>query len=558
MSEQLPAPNFDSKDYERPNQKWICGHAAEGQPCRAGPDGAGRCRAKSECAPVLETKPGETKGRWRCTRPGGTCETGPLPNGTCGRPMVRCSPIPTLRHRRGRFTIAVVTATVALLAIMMGSPPLRTVFINPGGLSTPHISAAFLELLSGTNVEQQTCSACHKAGGVGLNKLATAAFQASPGPLEFAKLAQTKTGEMTAIDEACQKCHRSHAFHQPNVVRDLSCSSCHAEHRRGRMAAPTDAHCTFCHGDAATMAAAAAKGASMAAAAFHARIACDQRAFPSQRPKGGFTQVIHHFASDHPEFRIHAERSRDPDTLKFGHALHLTSQTIPKLPNGEKLSCAFCHQPDAAGIYYRPVKFDSHCRACHSLQFDPETPGLTLPHGDPVAVSAFLHSLPKQYADYAQRSGLGEGGEQDRFVQQKLQKLQALVFSGEDLEKRAFFSTSVAGPAAQVGTVNGATRALYPGCVYCHETKTDSRHTPEITKPVIFDRWLSHGAFDHSKHSKAACSQCHQAEKSKLTSDILLPTKATCAACHSAAGGVADSCTTCHAYHAKAVVGVME
>jgi len=552
MSERLPAPEFDSQNYERPNQKWICGHAAEGQPCRSGPNRLGGCGATFECVPVLEIKAGETKGRWRCTRPGGTCEAGPRPDGACGRPVPKCSPIPTLRTRRGRFTIAVVTATVALLLILLGSPPLRTGFINPGGLSTPHTSEAFSKFHPGTNRADQTCSACHNAGAFGPSKLAATAFQASPGPLEIIKLAKGRIAEMTAIDGSCRKCHTSHSSHQPNVGRDLSCSFCHPEHRGGGpMSAPTGANCAFCHSDAPSMAAAAAKGESLPPEAFRSRGVPGQNAFLIARPPGGYTQVIHHFASDHPEFRIHAEKSRDPDTLRFGHALHLTSQTIPKLPNGEKLGCAFCHQPDPAGVYFRGANFETHCRVCHALQFDSETPGLTLPHGDPKFVSAFLHSLPKQYADYAARSGRTGADEQKSFVQQKLQKLQALVVSGEDLEKRVFFSTSVAGPAAQVGTVSGATRALYPGCVYCHEVKPDSQGAPEITKPLMFDRWLLRGGFNHAKHSTVACSQCHQASRSKITADIILPSKETCAVCHSAAGGVRDSCITCHVYHTK-------
>ena len=598
MSEHLPAPEFDPQHYERPNQNWICGHSAEGQRCRSGPDGRGRCRAASECAPVLETKAGETKGRWRCTRPGGPCETGPRPDGACGRPISRCSPRPTLRTQRGRLTLAVVIATVAFLLVVLGSPLLRTRFINPGQLSTPHSSDAFANLAAGipsplrgerarvrgspvvqtgentqngtltpalshrmgeggamlaysaTNRAELTCGACHKAGAFGPSGLAAAAFHASPGPLDIVKLAKVRPAEMTAIDESCQKCHPNHLAHQPNVVRELSCSFCHAEHRGGGpMSAPTEANCTFCHGDADSMTAAASRGTGLPPEAFHSRVAPGHNAFPMARPAAGFTQIIHRFAGDHPEFRVHADKLRDPDALKFGHALHLTSQTIPNLPNGDKLSCAFCHQPDAAGAYYRNTKFEAHCRVCHSLQFDPETPGLTLPHGEPGLASAFLHSLPRQYADYAERSGITGADEQKLFVQQRLQRLQALVLSGEDFEKRAFFSTSVAGPAAQVGTVSGATRALYPGCTYCHEVKSNAQGGPEITKPVMFDRWLSHGGFNHAKHSKMVCAQCHQAERSKVTADIILPSKETCAVCHSASGGVADSCTTCHSYH---------
>jgi len=551
MSEQLPAPEFDSQNYERPNQKWICGRAAEGNPCRPGPSGRGRCQATFECAPVLEKKEGEAKGRWRCTRPGGACETGPLPDGTCCRPIPKCSPVPTLRTRRGQLTLAVVTATVAVLLILLGSPPLRTKFINPGELSTPHSSDAFAKHARSNQVDQ-TCGACHEAGALGPSGMTAAAFQASPGPLEIIKLTHARPAEMTAIDESCQRCHPGHVFHQPNVVRDISCSFCHAEHHgAGPMPSTTDAHCTLCHGDAAVMAAASAKGAGLPPDAFHSRVLPGRNDFHTSRPASGFTRVIHRFGSDHPEFRVHADRLRDPDTLKFGHALHLTGETIPKLPDGRKLDCAFCHQPDGAGVYFRRIHFENHCRVCHSLQFDSETPGLTLPHGDPDSVSAFLHSLPKQYSDFAVRSGITRGEEQKEFAQQKLQQLQARVTSGEDFEKRIFFSTATTGPTTQVGTVSGPTRALYPGCAYCHEVKSNPQGTVEITKPILFDRWLAHGEFNHARHSGVACSQCHQAEKSKVTSDIILPARDSCVACHSPRGGVRDSCVTCHGYHSS-------
>lgn len=542
MSEQLPAPDFDAQRYERPNQKWICGHAAEGRPCRSGPDNCGRCRATAECAPVLEKKEGETKGRWRCTRPGGPCETGPLPDGSCCRPISKCSPVPTLRTRRGQLTRAVVAATVALLLICLGGS-WRGKFINPGELSTPHSSTAFAKLHAGTNRVDHTCAACHQAGALGPSGLISAAWRAKPGPFEVIKLAHTRPGEMTAIDASCQKCHTGHLLHQPNVVRDISCSFCHAEHRgAGPIAATTDAHCTLCHGDAEVMAAASAKGASLP----------PEGGTPNDsRPTSGFTQVIHSFADDHPEFRVHTDKLRDPNTLRFNHALHLTGETIPKLPDGQRLDCASCHQPDVTGSYFRRINFENHCRVCHSLQFDPETPGLTLPHGDPDFVSAFLRSLPKQYADFAARSGLTRATERNQFAQEKLQRLQARVTSGEDFEKRIFFSSATIGPEVQVGAVRGPTPALYPGCAYCHEVKSEAQGKAEITKPVVVERWLVHGEFNHAKHSGVACAQCHQAATSKDTADVMLPGKNSCAACHSPQGGVADSCATCHVYHKR-------
>jgi hypothetical protein len=552
MSEKLPAPDFDSQHYERPNQKWICGHAAEGKACRLGPDRRGRCQATFECSPALEKKPGETKGRWRCTRPGGACETGPLPDGTCCRPIPKCSPVPTLRKQRGRFTFAVVTATLALLLILLGSRSLRPGFLNSGELSTAHSGVAFIERNARTNHTDHACAACHQAGGSGASGLVAAALKATPGPFEISKLATAIPGKMTAIDEACQRCHTKHRFHQPNTVKEVSCSFCHAEHRgTGPMTSPTDVHCAFCHGNAGLMAAAAEKGAHLPPEVFRSTGVHAPNAFAIPRPIKGYTETIHRFADDHPRFRVQDEKLRDPNTLKFGHALHLKGETIPNLPNGQKLDCAFCHQPDAAGIYYRRINFENHCRVCHSLQFDPATPGLTLPHGDPASVSSFLHSLSRQYTDFAARSGVTGADEQRALVERKLGDLQAQVVSGEDFEKRVFFSTATIGPRAQVGSVSGATRALYPGCAYCHEVKSTSPGAVEVTKPILIERWLLHGEFDHGKHSGLACSRCHQAEKSKATADIILPTKFSCATCHSPGGGAPDSCVTCHVYHTE-------
>ena len=68
MNEQLPSPDFNSSQYERPNQNWICGKAKDGKACHLGPDAKGHCHATAECKPALKMKPGETKGRYYCTR----------------------------------------------------------------------------------------------------------------------------------------------------------------------------------------------------------------------------------------------------------------------------------------------------------------------------------------------------------------------------------------------------------------------------------------------------------------------------------------------------------
>jgi hypothetical protein len=525
MSEQLPAPDFDAQKYARPNQNWICGHAGEGNPCHAGPDARGRCRATAECKPVLETKPGETKGRWRCTRPGGACETGPLPDGSCCRPIAKCSPVATLRLIRGRLTLAVVAASCAALLILLGNPPWRDRFISPGEVSHTHSGAAFAALAATNHLSQNNCGACHVAGNAGPNAMVQAALHTEPGILDFKELALAKPAAATTMDASCLKCHAGKNFHQADAPA-ISCSFCHTEHHGAMMAATTDVNCDFCHGNAAKMAVAAK--------------------FDAARSQANFTEVVHHFATDHPQFRFITEKWRDPDTLKFNHELHLTSPTIPRLPGGKKLDCAFCHQPDAAGDYMKPVNFELHCRVCHSLQFDPQTPQLMLPHGNVEFVRAFLHSLPEQYASLAAKEKVADA---NGFVENKLAGLRSQFGSGQELERRIFFSTATFGPEAQIGTLNGATRAVFPGCAYCHEVKTSKTGSPDIVKPVMPTRWLTHAKFSHAAHASIACAQCHDAVHSKDTADIILPSKETCEQCHSPRGGVADSCAECHIYH---------
>ena len=99
--------------------------------------------------------------------------------------------------------------------------------------------------------------------------------------------------------------------------------------------------------------------------------------------------------------------------------------------------------------------------------------------------------------------------------------------------------------------MSGAIRVLYLGCVYCYEVKFTPQGAPVIMKLVLIERWLLHGEFNHAKHSGLACSRCHQAEKSKATGDIILPTQFSCAICHSPGGGAPDSCATCHIYHTE-------
>jgi hypothetical protein len=551
MSEGLvPAPDFDASRYERPNKRWICGHACEGCPCRVGPRPTGRCRATTECAPRLALKPGETKGTWVCTRPadwGGPCEDGPLPDGTCCREIPRCRPVRSLRARRGLVTRAAVAACVGVLLVGL-SGSMRESFLNPRPLSREHSGVEFAHLAAGSG-KGQGCVSCHADAGADLRGLAAGALAASRSSLRFAVLAGPHPRDFSRMDRSCLACHKAQSFHQADVAQDTSCSVCHREHLgAGPMAAVAAQRCVDCHGDARQMLAAREKSRTLPASAFARKAPAGLIVHAAVRPADGYTEAITSFAVDHPEFRVLRGNSPDTNPLRFNHRLHLTGSGIP-LVSGRPLDCAYCHQPDASNAFMARISFERSCRACHALDFDERNPGMTLPHGDAAFVRAYLRSLPVQYADYASRSlGISGRREVDAFVQRQMKSLRERVLTGEDLERMVFLGAAAGGavPPAAGGSV---ARARFAGCALCHEVAWRENTVPVVTPPRTPDRWMTGAAFDHSRHASMACTDCHAAAASTRTSDVILPNRQSCARCHSPQGGAAFSCMSCHIYH---------
>jgi hypothetical protein len=360
----------------------------------------------------------------------------------------------------------------------------------------------------------------------------------------------------SALQAGCIDCHKAHDFHQPNVVANISCLACHREHTgSGRMPDPTDTHCAACHNNAPVMQASYEKGKSVPPEKLHRPAPGGLVRFEPLRPERGFTQLIASFDTDHPEFQIHREKLRDPNTLRFNHQRH-EADDIP-LIGGRRLDCADCHRPDATGRHFQRMTFEANCRACHALQFDPETPDLHLPHGDPEALRAFLRTLPTQYARYALNVKKLPASEVNGFVAQQMTRIRTRYRSGENLEEQAFFSTAKVAPAMRVGDLPEQGRPLFPGCAYCHQVQRVAGAAPRVTKPFIPDRWLSRSEFNHARHAGIACRDCHHVSQSRDTADVLLPGIDTCRQCHAPkiadkpGSGVVHTCITCHSYHAR-------
>jgi hypothetical protein len=443
-------------------------------------------------------------------------------------------------------TGSVVAASVALLLIGLSGSN-RDGFVNPRPLSRAHSGVEFAHMAAGSGTGKG-CALCHKDADANLADLVLSAVSASQVSLRFSDLASTHPKDFSRMDHSCVSCHQAKAFHQADVARETSCSVCHREHLGpGPMAAAPASACTDCHGDERQMAASRQLSRPLPAILF-ARSDIPGFVHAVPRPPEGYTDVITSFAGDHPEFRVLREHSVDTNTLKFNHRLHLGGKEIPMV-NGKPLECSYCHRPDPTKAYMARVTYDEACRSCHALNFDEQNPGMTLPHGDVAFVRAFLRSLPAQYGDYATRVLGIKGVEVAPFVRRQIESLRLRERGGDDLERFVFLSTGTNAPAHAVGGARGAVRTQFSGCALCHQVSWHANGGPSVTPPRTPDRWLPLASFSHAAHAATACSECHAAGSSELTSDVILPSKQTCAKCHSPKGGASDSCTSCHVYH---------
>lgn len=453
--------------------------------------------------------------------------------------------------RRTRFWLSFIALVGGAAAIYFWQDKAPPEFFNTGPLSRPHsaLSKNFPQL-------QNDCVACHEPESISGGSVA-------PGRLTQVLDDRFHQGApaFARIDQKCEACHQQHAFHEPNVVENRSCSACHKEHQgSGPMHAVVSLDCASCHNDRGIMQASSQRGKQLPPTQFRlnpkvVNATTAQAVLQLPRPPDGYTTAFESFWNGHPSFQVQRDNVRELDVLRFNHQRHLDGRAIPLTKAGGKLDCNYCHKPEPNGRYMQRVSFAANCQECHSLQFDVKNPDFQLPHGDAQLVRTFLRTLPAQYGELARRKrGQTNDARIGEFAAQQIRQLLTQFPSAEELERTVFFTKD---PYKASQQSDPATRAKYTGCAFCHEAKQAagvSYPTAEITRPATIDRWMPHAQFNHAKHQTvSACIECHTAAaSSRLTSDMLMPTKESCARCHSATGQAmkASECTTCHTYHA--------
>jgi hypothetical protein len=270
---------------------------------------------------------------------GGPCEQGPRADGSCGRPITPCVPVPNLRRRFRRTGRWVGLVTVGFLIFAAGTGS-RAPVLSPGPLTGAHsdLQCATCHTvyerglgdwigtaLTGDAADDSSaCITCHEIGGYPLNPHSQdpRALQARSEGVAVRAGYQPPLLLLTAGGSL---------FATGGDGSRVTCAACHREHQgHGATLTYIDNHtCQTCH-----------------------------------------TLRFSSFANGHPELaRYPADRRTH---IIFDHSRHITrhfNQAV--VASGKKpTACGDCHEPDLFGRQMLVQSFDDTCATCHRGQID--------------------------------------------------------------------------------------------------------------------------------------------------------------------------------------------
>ncbi len=328
--------NINESQYERPNQKWICGKIRFGMTCPNGPTKSGKCCASSECIPI---KKGD---RWYCKRDsghGGICARGPTPEGKCCNTIPRCNPTRSLRSKRNLFLFWSFLVVAGVILILIGGKE-RETYISPGNLSSNH------------NTHLNDCAKCHTNATINPADWFSTAFS-SKDHLEDSRL--------------CVKCHNmgenTFSPHSINVKRLAIATEKFERHNLAKNLSPIDSvintltkhqshnneqlACNNCHKE-------------------HQGLNHNIAEMSNQRCQTCHVSRFNNFANQHPDFDQYPYMRRT--RIIFDHSSHIldhfTKDSVLNAPN----NCSACHSPDPMGNKMLVKGFKDMCSRCHDGQ----------------------------------------------------------------------------------------------------------------------------------------------------------------------------------------------
>ncbi len=412
----------------------------------------------------------------------------------------------------------------------------------------------------------------------------------------------------------CQTCHwEDTRDHNALMISDEAkgCFHCHAEHRhKPDLNQVANVFCVDCHRDLRIeeqqgIAASESFVTGIHSFADHPEFAL--RRNPNDvKPAGDKNHhQVHRWANPPPNTETKSGTSwawTDKANFRFNHEKHLLAagvgipdnhpDNLERLKEGKPirptklLNCADCHQVDDKGEYFKPIHYETHCIQCHELSVDEKLSEVderttlvrALPHEAPEIIRGTLRDRLTTFI----------ANHPERLTQQKKPQETPLPFkdpkaAGSIFQNQADWVEAELGKLEKI--VQGEKQeqgtkypALKNACIKCHVIQSNNNAKGvnwDVLKPNIPDRWLPHSRFRHDRHDMLECFACHHVRPpedpelsdprkdpgsiyfSKSAKDILMPSIATCRACHGSRVETPlpwrvkarTDCIECHAYH---------
>ncbi|MBK8285955.1 MAG: hypothetical protein IPK97_14400 [Ahniella sp.] len=374
-------------------------------------------------------------------------------------------------------------------------------------------------------------------------------------PLPIGSRDTWQAGQLVAahhfFGENCNLCHQGNF----KTVQDESCKACHGnigghvDDKRFTLSQLGDSECAFCHRDHSGIEALIREDQELCA---------DCHDDLSKREKNATAQLdVADFASKHPGFVVSLANwdtagnykptrvaLANPDIketsgLKFPHDLHLAKEGIQGPDGDEVMQCGSCHQPEPGGARLRPIDFEDNCQKCHKLTYSIREADREVTHGKPALMK---NEIEEFFAGQALEGAFNDTNA-PTVVRTRRRPGQPIT-PQERAEALSWAREQATQSIDNLFNSNA--------CTYCHTVTTDDVGSLSVAPVRVVGFWMPKARFSHRSHESMTCSDCHKAETSSDSSDVLMPDIDNCQTCHAGEHGenkVPSTCITCHGYH---------
>lgn len=445
-----------------------------------------------------------------------------------------------------------------IAAGLAGAVAYAALVISPGG--SPHLSTGTLSIAHASF--EKDCQQCHQD----FTPLSADAFRLDPSAtIQHAK-------------QACNSCHPVGDHHRTTLLPrwqsfEQDCAQCHREHlgRANELTAIGNDTCNQCH----------ANLSSVCSSSYTLSVRDDITHFDLDR-HGEFQSLKSdrgRVLFDHHQHMLPGQVDagvKGAFTIGMLEALRRDSYRDPGQGDADlvTLNCGDCHQPagnpdsqwslssDAElGRYMKPISFQQHCSACHSM--NPPGRGedtLPLPHAAPWSEMRLLLTAKIS------------GGRAEGSARTPRENRRQTPQVGE-----GFGVPAASANVISAAEIDAAIQDVRVQCLKCHDADSITEESIAAalsgkSAPLIPGRWLRHGLFDHAAHREVDCRFCHGAaypseevSTSPATDhqQVMVGGIDTCTPCHRTIDTqptdnplfgkqpvwASDACVLCHRYH---------